>query len=406
MRKPSRESAAALLLLALLACGPALLLAHPRALLENFRSGYAQARPERPTAADKLAAAIAGAENAAEKAVAQQTAFITLYGGFQRLTGCEIVQDASQDNNVARLKNGKLNFVARDAKRELPDENAAALNDFAAYNGTLGVPTLFVLAPQKIGKFSDVKPAGAVEYGNENSDRFLGLLSPEVGALDLRPVFRDAEGGHDAYFFDTDHHWTPEGAFLAGRAIAARLRADYGFTPDPEAENVFDWRKITYEDCFLGSQGKRVGPLYAGLDDFTLLLPLEETDGFSFEIPHKGVLREGSFEDAFLFEEMLASGDLYHANPYAAYTGGDYPLSVARNGGNPSGKKILLLRQSFSCALAPFLSRACSELDIIDPRYYDGSVREYVADTRPDLVLVVYAASDTCNGALFEPLSR
>lgn len=403
--KRLRESVTAVLLLCLLVCGSILVLSHPRALLENFRSGYAQARPESPTAADKLAAAVSGAENAVDRAVTRQTALITLYGGFQRLVGCEIVQDASQSNNVVRLKNGKLNFIAREPVQGAPDGNAALLNEFAAYNGMLGIPTLFVLAPQKISKYADEKPAGAVEYGNEDSDRFLGLLAPQVDALDLRPAFRDTENGHDAYFFNTDHHWTPEGAFLAFRSIAERLRAAYSFATDPAAEDPASYQKITYSDHFLGSQGKRVGPWYAGLDDFTLLLPAGETSGFSFEIPHKGVLREGSFEDAFLFYEMLEPGDLYSMNPYAAYTGGDYPLSIARNGNDLSGKKILLLRQSFSCALAPFLSLACAELDIIDPRYYEGSVREYVARTQPDLVMVVYAASDTCNDALFAPLA-
>ncbi len=403
--KRFRESIAAALLLCLLACGMALVLAHPNALLQDFRSGYMQARPDAPTIPDKLAAAVSGAENAVSQAVARQTGLITLYGGFQRLIGCEIVQDASQSNNVVRLNNGKLNFIARDAQRALPDENAARLNDFAAYGRSLGIPTLFVLAPQKICPFTDDKPAGAVEFGNENSDRFLSLLAPEVDSLDLRPAFRDAEGGHAAYFFRTDHHWTPEGALLAYRQIAERLREVYGFATDPQADDPANYQRTVYPSCFLGSQGKRVGPLYAGVDDLTLVLPGWETDGFSFEIPHKQVLREGSFTDAFLFEEMLAPGDLYSTNPYVAYTGGDYPLSVMRNANSLSGKKVLLLRQSFSCALAPFLSLACDELDIVDLRYFEGSARDYVAETQPDLIIIVYAASDTANEALFAPLA-
>lgn len=403
--KRLRQSFTAVVLLGLLCLGTGLVLAHPNLLLTDFYSGYSQARPEAPSLPDKLAAAVSGAEHAVSQAVARQTPLITLHGGFQRLIGCEIVQDASQSNNVARLKNGKLNFFARNTARSFPDENATALNAFALYNESLGIPTLFVLAPQKISPYADVKPAGAVEFGNENSDRFLSLLFPQVDTLDLRPVFRDAAGGYDAYFFNTDHHWTPQGAFLAYQQIAARLRTGYGFPTAPETEEPDGYKTVTYPQCFLGSQGKRVGPLYAGLDDFPLLLPAGATDGFSFEIPHKGVLREGSFEDAFLFYEMLNTGDRYHTNPYVTYTGGDYPLSIARNAGDPSGKKILLVRQSFSCALAPFLAQACSELDIIDPRYFEGSIREYVAETRPDVVMVVYAASDTCNEALFNPLS-
>lgn len=401
--KQLRESVTAVLLLLLLGCGALLVLSKPRLLVQDFRSGYALARPEAPTLPDKLSAAVAGAEGAVNKAVSRRTGLITLYGGFQRLIGCEIVQDASQENNVARLKNGKLNFIARDAERGDPSQNAAILNGFAAYAKTLDIPTLFVLAPQKISKYADQKPAGAVEFGNENSDRFLSLLTRDVDTLDLREAFRDS--GHDACFFNTDHHWTPEGAFLGFQQIAARLESGYNFPIDSKVPDRARYETTLYPALFLGSQGKRVGPWYAGKDDFNLLLPREATDGYTFEIPHKGVTRSGSFEDAFLFREMLDGGSPYTANPYAAYTGGDYPLSIAKNQNSPGGKKILLLRQSFSCALAPFLSRACSQLDIIDPRYYEGSIREYAAGARPDLILIVYAASDTCNEALFTPLA-
>ncbi len=400
-----RQSAAAVLLLCMMACGTARVCAHPTAFIQDFRAGYAGARPESPTFFEKLGAAFSGAEHAVDSAVSRCTPLITLYGGFQRLVGCEIVQDANAENNVVRLKNGKLNFIARDAVPGDPSENAARLDAFAADAALQGIPTLFVLAPQKICKYEDVKPAGAIEFGNENSDRFLSLL--ETDSLDLRPAFyQDAPGGHDACFFNTDHHWTPEGAFFAFQQIAAQLEDSYGFQISAEITDRMNYETSLYPKSFLGSQGKRVGPWYAGMDDFSLLLPIQDSQGFSFEIPHKQVVRTGSFEDAFIFSEMLQTNNNYYGNPYVAYTGGDYPLSIARNDGLTDGKTILLIRQSFSCALAPFLARACKELHIIDPRYYEGSIQDFAADLRPDLILVLYAASDTCNDALFRPLTQ
>lgn len=400
--KSIRDSVTAALLLALLACGTLLVLSHPRALVADFFTYYAQARAgtEYAPPQERFPSAVSGGQHALTRAVSRHTGLITLYGGFQRLIGSRIVHDASQNSYVARLENGQLNFIVHNAAPGDPSRNAARTSDFAVFAAERGIPTLFVLAPQKIGD-ERLKPAGAVEYGNADSDRFLSLLQSGVGVLDLRPAFRE---NHSALFFNTDHHWTPEGAFLAFRQIAARLEADYGFPIDPAVTDRGNYRATLYPDFFLGSQGKRVGPLYAGMDDFSLLLPAEQTTGFTFRIPHKDVTRAGSFEDAFLFSEMLNAADPYTANPYVAYTGGDYPLSIAENANSPGGQKILLLRQSFSCALAPFLSRACARLDIIDPRYFEESIRDYVDQTRPDLILIVYAASDTCNDALFAPL--
>lgn len=394
--KSRRNSVTAALLLVLLACGSLLVLSHPQALLADLRTGYTESREEN----GRFSALVAGTQSAVHSAVSRHTGLITVYGGFQRLIGSRIVQDASQSNNVVRLNNGQLNFIARDAAPGDPSKNAARVNDFAAFAETLGISTLFALAPQKINS-DGLKPAGAVEYGNLNSDRFLDFLGGQVDTLDLRTAFRE---NHSALFFKTDHHWTPEGAFLAFQQIAGRLKTRYGFPVDPEVTDRGNYKTTLYPQFFLGSQGKRVGPLYAGMDDFNLLLPSRETSGFTFEIPHKGVTRSGSFEDAFMFLGMITDDDPYTANPYASYTGGDYPLSIMKNGNGE--KKILLIRQSFSCALAPFLARACGQLDIIDLRYYEGSIRDYVSETLPDLVLIVYAASDTCNDELFAPLEQ
>ncbi len=101
---------------------------------------------------------------------------------------------------------------------------------------------------------------------------------------------------------------------------------------------------------------------------------------------------------------MLDGSSPYTANPYVAYTGGDYPLSIAKTKTAPAAKKSCCSAELQLCACA-FPFPRLSQLDIIDPRYFEGSIREYAAGTRPDLILIVYAASDTCNEALFTPLA-
>ena len=68
---------------------------------------------------------------------------------------------------------------------------------------------------------------------------------------------------------------------------------------------------------------------------------------------------------------------------------------------NPDGKKIVLLRESFSCALAPFLALSCSELITIDLRYFDGDLLDTLREIDPDLVLTLYCVSSIGNQDLF-----
>lgn len=398
-----RSTLTAFLLLLLLLLGPWLLLSDLPKIPERFRNSYTSLKQETPTLVDKLTAAISAAEHTVDSTLNQYTQLITIFGGLQRAIGNDVVRDSDGGMTVVRMKNGKITFL--DGHSD-PAENAGRFNDFAAYNASLDIPTLYLTLPNKVNKYSSDMPTGSYGYANRHGDEFLSLLDPAVDSLDLRETLQSAEHEYDYYFFNTDHHWTPEGAFVGFQAVADRLRGDYGFEIDPAVTDMGSYKRVTYEQYFLGSQGKRVGPLYAGVDDLTILLPVEETSGYTYTIPHKELVRSGSFEDAFLFYENVERKDYYHLNPYVVYSGGDYPLSVAENKNDPSGRKILLIRQSFSCTLAPFLSRACSELDILDLRYYKESVRDYIKSTRPDLVIAAYGAGDCVNDALFEPLAR
>ena len=96
--------------------------------------------------------------------------------------------------------------------------------------------------------------------------------------------------------------------------------------------------------------------------------------------------------------------DYYNMNTYATYSGGDFRLQIMKNNLNPQGKKVLLIRDSFACAVAPFLSLQTRELHLCDMRDYDYyvgdklNIKDYIQQIKPDYVLVLYAGiSDISN---------
>ena len=113
------------------------------------------------------------------------------------------------------------------------------------------------------------------------------------------------------------------------------------------------------------------------------------------EQPFKKEVREGTFEETVLFMENMEK-DYYHKNAYATYSGGDFRLQIMKNKLNPDGKKILVVRDSFACAVAPFLALHTSELHLCDVRsfkYFVGdkmNMGDYIRELRPDYVLVLY----------------
>ena len=155
------------------------------------------------------------------------------------------------------------------------------------------------------------------------------------------------------------------------------------------------------EDYFLGSQGKRVGSLYAGADDFTLYTPNFPTD-LTYANADGSFTRTGPFNTSVCFPERVAERDWFNGNPYTYYSGGDYGLTTITNHKNPEGPRIVLLRESFSCALAPFLALSCSELVTIDLRHFTGDLLDTVEALEPDLVLTLYTASTTGLDNMFD----
>lgn len=349
-------------------------------------------------------AVLEGAESAANQDLDRKHLFIQLYGGVQRLTLRRVVEDPVEENAVAKLSTGALNFVTLTGVpwySPETDENAAATAAFSQALERLNIPYRYLAAPQKIQRGVDMLPAGVSEAGNRNADRFLEDLDRAgVAYTDLRPLFEE-NGVYEAWFFRTDHHWRPEAAFFAWQHLAGVLEEAYGFSTDPALLDESNWDRRVLEEFFLGSQGKRVGSLYAGVDDITLYTPKFDTD-FTYACPAYGMERNGPFSESVCFPERVARRDWFGENPYVYYAGGDYPLASIVNRKNPSGPRIVLLRDSFACALTPFLALSCSELVTIDLRYFSGDLPETIAGLEPDLVLTLYTAGTTSNPALFQ----
>ena len=345
-----------------------------------------------------------GAETAVNGDLDRDHLFIQLYGGVQRLSGRRVVEDAVGENTVVRLSTGGLNFVDLQAAPGVGPqvaENAAATAAFAQSLEALGIPYLYVNAPQKLQRGEALLPTGVEEYGNESADAFLEELERQgTDYVDLRPLFEE-NGIYSNWFFRTDHHWKPEAAFFAWQALTDELEERYGLAADPALTDPANWDTRVLEHFFLGSQGKRVGSLYAGADDITLYTPKFDSE-LTYSCPAYGFTRTGPFETSVCFPERVAQQDWFNGNPYTYYAGGDYPIATITNHKNPDGPRVVLLRDSFACALTPFLALSCSELTTIDLRYFEGDLLDTIAGLEPDIALTLYAASTTRLDNLFQ----
>ena len=396
--KKIKEYVTACLFLAVLFGMLAVLLFKGQGIWADIAASYRQGAGEDSSFLDRITAAIDTAETRIDQSNPLYTEFIDLNGAFQRLTGQRVVEDLNPALTVNRLDDGRMTFTVKPLETQWKAENLAGLSAWCAERG---LPLLYVQAPFKIDPQDPQLPTGVTDYTNANADGLLaGLKEYGVDTLDLRQEIKRQGLDHASLFYKTDSHWTTDAAFWASETILKTLEQQYGLEIDPSALELKNYSSKVYENVFLGSQGKRVGRFYEGTDDVELLLPTYET-AISYAIPIHNFYKEGSFEETVIDYSHIEPVDYYNKSPYYVYSGGDYPLSQIKNQKNTGGPKLLLVRDSFSCAVAPFLALGVGQVDTFDLRYNKQPLVEYIEESDPDAVVFLFNPGVIANDEMF-----
>ena len=321
-----------------------------------------------------------------------RTDWVNINGLFQRCLRVTVLRDPDYD--VHKLSNGQIMY-------DLPERD---MTKYAGYVEELsdvlkeqGIGFLYVQIPFKI-KDDSYMPPGTHANGNENADQMVALLREKgINTLDLRDNIAEEELDWTSLFFKTDHHWRPETAMWAAGIIAKRIHDDYGYPYVPSYYDRSNYEETVYENWMLGSIGRRTGVLYDGLDDLILFNPKFKTD-FSFWGRNKKgdhiEKREGNFWNSmYAWENLQKRADFEH-NTYSTYFGKDYAKAQVTNRLSHIGLRILLIRESFSCALTPFLSLGADKITAIDlRRYNEMSIPDLCREENINLVILDYNPS-------------
>ena len=320
--------------------------------------------------------------------------WININGLFQRLAGVTIVRDAG-DIDVYKMSNGQLTYAYPDNDMEYAAEEIIGLDRFVRDRG---MEFMYVQLPCK-AYTDELMPPGTHTYGYADADELITSLNAgNVAVLDLREEIDAAGFSIPELFFNTDHHWKPSTALWAAGVTAARLAGTVeGYVFDPEIYDQENYEKTEYKDWFLGSLGRRTGRFFGGIEDFETLIPRFDTDFHLYtQSQTDGNEREkdGPFADSLMALGYLDEKDLFSDMTYFTYMGNEYRLSTVTNRKAPNDRKILMLRDSFSCTLLPYLALSAGEITAIDMRYYsDLKLKEYIADNDFDAVIIAYNPS-------------
>ncbi len=256
-------------------------------------------------------------------------------------------------------------LIARVEESERADKNLTFLPNLAEKSG---VPVYLALIPTAAEIWSDRLPAGAGSFDQRaylEKAKALGLNWVDMaGAL--------AAHAGEEIFYRTDHHWTSLGAYYGYAAFMEAL----GEKPLPLGE------KITVSEEFYGTLYSSSGVHWLAPDQMDRYVPDEGITVTAFDGTKE--LIHGLYVDEFLAQK----------DKYASFLGGNQPLVTVQNPNALTDKKLLLVRDSYSDAMAPFLSQYFGEIRLLDLRYYRTGVAAYAEELGADMILVCYSVDN------------
>ena len=277
-----------------------------------------------------------------------------------------------------KQENNGVYFAAQDTlinRVEEPDgETWEQLDQNLEYLDQLvsnaGVPVYFGLIPSAAQVWHDRLPDGAP---TADEAAIIETLYSRTAArtVDLLSVL-SAHSGEELYY-RTDHHWTSLGAYYGYTALMNAL----GMEP----VSLDSYTKQTVSDSFYGTVFSSSGVRWVEPDSIDIYVPdpgVEVTSWFTGE-PEEGALYNWDKLDI--------------KDKYTFFMGGNQSLGVIKNP-NVDGPKILLLRDSYTDSLVPFLTQHFSEIHLIDLRYYRYSIPQYIKDNDIDMAVVLYSVSN------------
>ncbi len=267
------------------------------------------------------------------------------------------------DRLLGENKSGDV-YLGKDQLFEEPSgiragtrKNLKAIGSFSGHYP--GVRSYLMLVPDAASVQKEGLPAYAPVEDQEKQLEKIGnyLEKREEPVMEI-PLYETLREHKDEYlYYWSDHHWTTRGAGYAYEKMAEVMGL-------PGAENRADsMEKQLYPvtDSFQGTLSARSG--YQVPDDtIEVYWPEQEEE-----------LVVTYVQEQIKSASLYASEKLDTKDKYGMFLNGNHSLTEIRTMAS-TGRKLLLVKDSYANCLVPFLTGDFEEIVLVDPRYYYDSL--------------------------------
>ena len=286
--------------------------------------------------------------------------------------------NSSTERALGKKENNNVYFCDQNTLITRFDQPDAAkvtenLNYVNTFVENVDIPVTFSLIPTQACNWADRLPEGAP---NASQTALLEQAQAAVPGATWADLYTPLMAHKDEnIFYRTDHHWASRGAYYGYTALADAL----GYTPVPLDTYTETVRSTEFYGTVFSSSGVR----WVNPDTITTYVPDTGITVTSYTYDSSGNPVE---EPRALYDTSFLSVK----DKYSMFLGGNQSLGVVKTP-NADKPKLLILRDSYTDSLVPFLTPHFSEIHLIDLRYYKLSLADYIQQNDIDQALVLYS---------------
>lgn len=176
----------------------------------------------------------------------------------------------------------------------------------------------------------------------------------------------------ETIYYRTDHHWTTLGAWYVYQAWAEQN----GFSPAPLSDYTIEDLTTDFKGTIESKVGVEVVP------DTIQSFVKKDLPSYTLDYNNGQKTSEDLYDRSYLETK----------DKYSVFFGGNQPVirATIKNG---SDRKLLVIKDSYAHCFLPFTFEDYSEVDFIDIRYFNESLKSYLEKSDYTDLLFLYNAS-------------
>ncbi len=283
----------------------------------------------------------------------------------------DLISGRNGASGVYKCDDGYLIAVPTELDPALCERNVTYLSEFAEKNG---MEATVMVVPNAGYIMADTLPKNSESYKDDEIYSIVNGAKGDMGLIDLRPVFEDAAKDTQIYY-KTDHHVTTAGSYVMYKEFCEHVGI----------EAVCEFDETIVLDDFYGTNYSKSG-LWLEKPDTVEVYP--SANGYEYSVTIDDISSKSEHDTLYFYEHDE------NMDKYPVFLNGNHALVKIENKSLDNGKKILLIKDSYSHCFATFLCENYEEVYMVDMRYYRQSVSQLVKDNDITELLVLYGADN------------